>query len=82
MNRHALELGPLDPDRHPVAGRPAEPEPAGQLQQVRQQILVQHQVLQLALALQRGEVDLVGSQVLGEPKEKGLRHVNVRLSER
>ncbi len=72
MDGHALELGPLYPDRHPVAGGLAESEPAGQLEQLRQDVLVQLQVPQLALALQSAQVDLVGGQVLGEPESAFL----------
>ena len=67
MDGDALELGPLDPERDAVARGPAEPQPRGQLGEVGQHLLVQLEVLQLALALQRRHVDLVVRQVLGEP---------------
>ena len=67
LDGDALELGPLDAQADPVAGGPAEAQPGGQLGQVGQHLLVQLQVLQLALALQRRHVDLVVRQVFGEP---------------
>ena len=67
LDGDALELGPLDADGDPVAGGPAQAQPRGQLGEVGEHLLVQLQVPQLALALQRRHVDLVVRQVLGEP---------------
>ena len=69
LDGDALEFCPLDAHGDPVARGPAQPQPRGQLGQVGQHLLVQLQVLQLALALQRRHVDLVGRQVFGEPRD-------------
>ncbi len=70
LDGDALELGPLDPDGDPVAGGAREPEPGRQLEQVRQQLVVELEVAQLALAAQRRHVHLVRLQVLREPEEE------------
>ena len=55
----ALEFGPRDADGDAIAPGFAQAEPAGQLQQVGQDLLVQLQVGQVALAPQGAEVDFV-----------------------
>lgn len=50
-----------------VAAHAVDGQPGGKVQQTLEHLLVQLQVGQLALALQRAQVDLVGRQVLGEP---------------
>ena len=67
LDGDALELSPLDAHADPVAGGPAEAQPGRELGKVGQHLLVQLQVLQLALALQRRHVDLVVRQIFGEP---------------
>lgn len=60
------------PDCSLVAVDPGDSQPGGKVQHVLQHLLIQLQVGQLALALQRAEVDLVWGQVLGEPSYKGM----------
>lgn len=55
------------PDGGLVAAHAVDGQPCGQVQQALEDLLVQLQVGQLALALQRAQVDLVRRQVLGKP---------------
>lgn len=70
--RRSGPTGPLEtyPDGGFVAVNPCDSEPGGQVQHVLQNLLIELQVGQLPLPLQRAEVDLVRGQVLGEPEEE------------
>lgn len=48
------------PDSSLIAAHPVDGQPGGQVQQALEDLLIQLQVCQLTLPLQRAQVDLVG----------------------
>ena len=55
------------PDGGFVAAHAVDGQPGGQIQQALENLLVQLQIGELALPLQRAQVDLVRRQVLSKP---------------
>ena len=58
------------PDGSLVAEHTVDGQPGGQVQQALEDLLIQLQVGELALPLQRTQVDLVRGQVLRKPAER------------
>lgn len=61
------------PDGRLVAVDPGDGEPGGQLQHILQHLLVQLQVGQLPLPLQRAQVDFVWREILRKPTREERR---------
>ena len=64
-----------------VAKRPGEREPAGQFQELHEEVFVEVEVLQLASSLQRTQLDVLHREVLGESAREISRRVRQNSKE-